>query len=188
MEKILEQVKSFAEKAHGAQRRKYKDEPYIMHLVRVMGLIKKYSSSLPVLAAALLHDVLEDTPVRKNELHDFLKTIMSPPDADRTIKLVVDLTDIYTKANYPNWNRRRRREKEASRLAHTSAESQTIKYADIIDNSLDIVNADPDFAAVFLRECKMLLKKIQNGNPSLRQQAIDTVENELQHLRQDTHY
>lgn len=188
MDKTLEQVKAFAEKAHGDQQRKYKDEPYVMHLIRVMEQTGKYSSSLPVLAAALLHDVLEDTKVKKNELHDFLKTIMSSADANKTIKLVVDLTDIYTKSNYPRWNRKRRREQEASRLAHTEAESQTIKYADIIDNSLDIVNADPDFAAVFLRECKMLLGKIQNGNPALRQLAIETVESELKHLKQDIKY
>ena len=184
MDNILEQVRSFAEKAHGTQRRKYKDEAYIMHLVRVMELTKKFSSPLPILAAALLHDVLEDTPVRKKEIHDFLVTVMHSSDADKTTQLVVELTDVYTKSNYSNWNRRKRKEKEAVRLAQTSVGSQTIKYADIIDNCHDIVKADPDFAAIFLRECRTLLRKMERGNPALRQQAIEAVEYDLEQLKQ----
>jgi (p)ppGpp synthase/HD superfamily hydrolase len=154
-----------------------------MHLVRVMEMTRKFNSSLSVLTAALLHDVLEDTPVRKDEMHDFLRSVMNAHDADQAMHLVVELTDVYTKAKYRQWNRRKRREKEAVRLSQVSADAQTIKYADIIDNCIDIVKADPDFASVFLRECKMLMDKMTRGNAELRQQAIEVVDNELGQLR-----
>ena len=57
----LEKIRHFADQAHGGQLRKYTPERYIVHPVRVMETLKKYTDDLTVLAAALLHDVLEDT-------------------------------------------------------------------------------------------------------------------------------
>jgi (p)ppGpp synthase/HD superfamily hydrolase len=182
MEAVLERVKEFADKAHGEQLRKYSPDRYIVHLVRVMEICRQYISSLPILAAALLHDVLEDTKVTKNELNEFLISIMNQQEAEQTIKLVIELTDVYTKAKYPYWNRRKRRHKEALRIEHTSAESQTIKYADIIDNCSGIAKDDPEFAPLFLSECKMLLEKIVKGNADLYARAMETVRDSLNQL------
>ncbi len=63
MDKVLEKVKEFADNAHGDQMRKYTPDRYIVHPIRVMEICREYDSRLPVLAAALLHDVLEDTKV-----------------------------------------------------------------------------------------------------------------------------
>jgi (p)ppGpp synthase/HD superfamily hydrolase len=183
MEKILEQIKDFADKAHGEQRRKFADEPYIAHPVRVMELCATYTNDIAVLAAALLHDVLEDTPVKREQINSFLLTIMDTAKAQRTLQLVDDLTDQYVKSNYPAWNRRKRKAKEAERLADTSADSQTIKYADIIDNSAEIAHQDTDFAKVFLRECNALLKKITKGDQALYKRAMETVQNGLMHVK-----
>ncbi|TWV97344.1 HD domain-containing protein [Chitinophaga pinensis] len=171
----LTQVKDFAGQAHGIQRRKFADEPYINHPVRVMEICRTYTSDLPVLSAALLHDVLEDTAVTKDELSEWLHKTMSAPDADRTLKLTVELTDIYSKKNYPHWNRRKRKQMEATRLSQISAAGQTIKYADIIDNANDIASADSDFIPTFLHECRQLLKVMEKGNPETRQRAVDIV-------------
>lgn len=177
MEEILEKVKDFADKAHGEQKRKYSSERYIVHPERVMKHCKQHTSSLPVLAAALLHDVLEDTPVKQKELQQFLCSVMSKEDAAKTTQLVEELTDVYTKTNYPRLNRRKRKQKEAGRIEKTSPESQTIKYADIIDNCKEIPTHDPEFAGLFLCECKMLLKRMPNGNKELLQKAVETVDN-----------
>lgn len=182
MDNILEQVREFADKAHGTQERKYASERYIAHPVRVMEMCRRHNSSLPVLAAALLHDVLEDTDVDQKALHGFLRSVMNDEDAVQTINLVVELTDVYVKSAYPRWNRRKRKTKEAERISKTSPESQTIKYADIIDNCREIAEHDPDFAGVFLLECKMLLKKIPEGQPELYREATDTVEHSLRQV------
>jgi guanosine-3',5'-bis(diphosphate) 3'-pyrophosphohydrolase len=183
MNKVLEEIRDFADRAHGEQKRKYTPERYIVHPVRVMQICEQYMHSLPVLAAALLHDVLEDTPVSKKEIEAFLSERMSHADAIRTVHLVVELTDVYIKANYPQWNRRKRKQQEVNRMAKTSAEAQTIKYADIIDNCREIVAHDPDFARVFLSECYKLLKEMKRGNPELYKLALEEVERGLKLLR-----
>lgn len=182
MEDILEQVRAFADKAHGDQRRKYTPDRYMVHPVRVMQTCCAYTNALPVLAAALLHDVLEDTPVTKEDLHRFLTTIMSGQEAEQTTGLVVELTDVYIKDKYPQWNRRKRKQKERDRSSGTSAESQTIKYADILDNCNEIAEHDPEFAPLFLRECKQLLEVMPKGHPELLQKAKDAVAAALHRL------
>jgi (p)ppGpp synthase/HD superfamily hydrolase len=116
MDNILEQVREFADKAHGTQKRKYTPEKYIVHPIRVMEMCRKYNAGTPTLAAALLHDVLEDTHITKSELHHYLTSIMKNEEAAETTKLVEELTDVYTNAAYPRWNRRKRKRKEAERI------------------------------------------------------------------------
>jgi guanosine-3',5'-bis(diphosphate) 3'-pyrophosphohydrolase len=181
MDIFLEKIRDFAAKAHGDQRRKFADEPYIAHPVRVMETCAAYTHDTAVLAAALLHDVLEDTPVTKQQLDEFLRSVMETSKAQKTLALVDELTDRFVKKNYPQWNRRKRKAKEAARLATTSAESQTVKYADIIDNA-SIAGEDTDFAKVFLLECKSLLKTLDKGNQQLYQRALQTVEEALQQV------
>jgi (p)ppGpp synthase/HD superfamily hydrolase len=174
-EVILQQVKEFAEKAHGDQRRKYSGDMYITHLHRVMNTCYLHLNTLPVLSAALLHDVLEDTAVTKSQMQEFLHSIMVPDDAEHTLSLVVELTDVYTRKNFPNLNRKTRKEEETNRLINISAEAQTIKYADIIDNSVDIVDSDPGFATTFLREYYNLLQDMNKGDQVLYREAVKTV-------------
>lgn len=182
----LEEIIAFADKAHGSQMRKYTPERYIVHPVRVMELCKQYTQELPILAAAILHDVLEDTPVGKDEIKRFLLSVMTPAEAQQTIALVTELTDVYAKNAYPAWNRGKRKAKELERLEKTSADSQTIKYADIIDNCNEIVLHDPDFANVFLRECNTMLRKLNKGDQALYKLAIEKVEGKLKDLKRQT--
>ena len=175
MEETLKAIQAFAEEAHGDQMRKYSKEKYIVHPVRVMELCRAYSDKLNVLAAALLHDVLEDTPISKEEMFEFLRGVMSYGQAEKTLKLVVELTDVYIKEDYPHLNRDQRKAKETARMAKISADAQTIKYADIIDNTTDIVQHDPSFARVYMREARTLLKVMMKGNKDLWKLAKEAV-------------
>lgn len=181
MQILLEKIRDFADRAHGSQMRKYTPERYIVHPVRVMETVRKHDDRLPVLAAALLHDVLEDTLVTREEMHDFLRTVFAAEDADWTLGLVVELTDVYVKEAYPTLNRKSRKALELQRIAGTSAASQTIKYADILDNTSEIAAHDPDFAPRFLSECRANLEIARKGNRELWQMAWDRVNDELQH-------
>lgn len=183
MDELLAQVTQFARQAHGDQQRKFAAEPYVNHLVRVMETSKQYSSSIELLLAALLHDVLEDTATSKDEIKEFLLPLLGEEQANRTLKLVEELTDIYTKEAYPQWNRRKRKAREAERLSKTSGDAQTIKYADIIDNSLDIHKAESDFSKIFLFECRALLKVMPAGNKLLYKKAVETVQQCIKKLK-----
>ena len=189
MDTILRKIAAFADKAHGNQQRKYKEERYIEHPLRVMRICKSHNYPLPVLAAAILHDVLEDTTTTAKQIQEFLLTIMNEADTNHTLDLVIQLTDIYTKHQYPKFNRRRRKAWEADRLESTSAEAQTIKYADIIDNAHEIAQHGDDFTPVFLRECRMLIQKMKEGDTNLREKAIEVLKHEMKQLKMhETHF
>jgi (p)ppGpp synthase/HD superfamily hydrolase len=175
-EEIIQEIITFAAKAHGEQRRKFIDEPYINHPVRVMDICRSYEKPVEVLAAAVMHDVLEDTATTKEELYSFLRTLLDEASASLTLDYVIELTDVYTKASYPAWNRRKRLMMEAERISQVSCEAQNIKYADIIDNSLDIHNSGDDFAITFLMECSSLLRVMTKGDTDIRERAVDTVD------------
>lgn len=172
---VLLAVQAFADHAHGEQRRRYSGERYITHPVRVMETCSVYTTSTDVLCAALLHDVLEDTPVPASAIHDFLCKILPEENVIKILQLVVELTDIYTHANYPALNRRTRKKHEVARLARVSADAQMIKCADIIDNATNIFIHDPDFAHVYLQEGKTLLAKMNKGPAVLYVRAVKTV-------------
>ena len=59
---LLEAVCAFAEEAHRNQRRK-SGEPYITHPIAVAIQVADWGEDLITLRSALLHDVVEDTPV-----------------------------------------------------------------------------------------------------------------------------
>ncbi len=57
----------FAAESHGEQRR-YSGDPYIVHTVSVASILADMEIDRETIVAALLHDVLEDTPVTAEEL------------------------------------------------------------------------------------------------------------------------
>lgn len=175
MELYLREIEELARTAHGSQRRKYSDEQYINHPIRVMQKCHQYNESFVTLAAALLHDVLEDTLLTRQDLESSLNSLISETTTVRQImNVVVELTDTFTKSNYPSLNRRRRRQLEAERLGTVGYEAQTVKYADIIDNT-DIALHDRHFASVYLREVNTILSLMNQGNPKLREEAVEQV-------------
>ncbi|WP_048919549.1 HD domain-containing protein [Rufibacter radiotolerans] len=165
---MLEQkVWAFAVEAHGEQQRKFNFEPYVRHLERVAQTVMAYGGTTGMVMAALLHDVLEDTPVTVPELQAFLEevcqdTITKP---EEVLQMVIDLTDQFTKAQAPGHNRRRRKEMERQRLATISPRAQTIKLADIIDNTRDIIAYDISFARVYVPEIVAVLEVLRNAEP-----------------------
>jgi guanosine-3',5'-bis(diphosphate) 3'-pyrophosphohydrolase len=66
---FVRQAYEFAFKAHDGQVRK-SDEPYIIHPVEVASILSELSADRQTIAAGLLHDVLEDCPVKPKEIGD----------------------------------------------------------------------------------------------------------------------
>ena len=58
---LFEKAVAFAVEAHRGQNRKGKDKPYILHPLEVAAIVSTYSNDPEVLAAAVLHDTVEDT-------------------------------------------------------------------------------------------------------------------------------
>jgi (p)ppGpp synthase/HD superfamily hydrolase len=180
---VIEAVIKFTDIAHGEQLRKYTKERYIVHPVRVMQTCQQYSHDPAVLSAALLHDVLEDTPVTSEAIREFLSTQLTEDETTRALRYVIELTDIYVRTAYPKMKRRTRKEKEADRLGAVSPEAQTIKYADIMDNATNIVLHDRNFGYVYLKEAQLILEKMKDGHPALRERALHTVKECMERVR-----
>src|SRR6187401_2323895 len=64
---LVERAFQFSDSAHRGQFRK-SGEPYITHPLAVASILTQWRLDAQGLAAALLHDVMEDTSVTKNEL------------------------------------------------------------------------------------------------------------------------
>jgi guanosine-3',5'-bis(diphosphate) 3'-pyrophosphohydrolase len=173
---ILKTITQYADAAHGEQLRKYSGHRYIVHPLRVMKICQQYSDNIQMHAAALLHDVLEDTDVTAEEMLTFLKSVFNTNEANETLRMVVELTDIFTKKAYPHLKRRARKELEINRLAVISIDAQTIKYADIMDNAKDIIINDVDFALVYLKESQRLLERMNQGHQVLYKELLLVLE------------
>lgn len=158
-----EEALKFATQAHGEQQRKFTNEPYIEHPKRVAEIVRSVPHSTEMICAAYLHDVVEDTPVEIEEIQQKF--------GKKVAVLVQELTDEYMKVNYPHLNRKARKQKEVERQAHISKEAKTIKLADIIDNTPEIVKNDPGFGRKYLMEMEKLTRVLVGGDKELFEKA-----------------
>ncbi len=172
-----EEAFEFARKAHGDQQRKYHEELYIEHPKRVAKLFKTVPHTAAMVCAAYLHDVVEDTAV---SLEDVCRKF-----GREVAQLVEELTDEYIKQNYQHLNRRKRKKKEVERQVKMSVEAKTIKLADVIDNTRDIVKNNPDFARRYVPEMEALTKALREGDFQLLMRACYEVQRWKYELKQE---
>lgn len=69
MELVSEAI-VFAVKAHDGMRRKKSDVPYILHPLEAAVIVSTMTDNPTVIAAAVLHDVVEDTDITIDEIED----------------------------------------------------------------------------------------------------------------------
>ena len=75
MELVSEAV-AFAVKAHDGMRRKKSDIPYILHPMEAAVIVSTMTSDQNMIAAAALHDVVEDTEITIDEIEEkFVKRV-----------------------------------------------------------------------------------------------------------------
>lgn len=170
----LDKIIELAKELHGDQKRKYTGEPYVNHTISVSNIVRDHGGDESMIYAAILHDVLEDTPTTGMELLNRLMDITDDPELSmKVFRLVKELTDIYTKESYPDINRKGRKEMEAMRLGRVSPKAQTIKYADLLDNGIDIMTNDPKFGKVYMGEKETILKYMNKGNQELYNKCLE---------------
>lgn len=162
---LVARAHAFAAEAHGriGQTRKYSGEPYINHPIEVMEIVQSVDHTDEMLAAALLHDTIEDTPVTRDDIEREF--------GPKVATLVMELTD-----QCHDGNRATRKAAEAARLGTISPEAQTVKLADFISNSRSIIQSDPGFARVYLREKVRVLTVMTDGDASLYERAMRQIE------------
>jgi len=155
--------------AHEGQVRRYTGEPYWYHPIAVATLLLERADPANVdthmVCAAHLHDVVEDTVHTLQDIRaDFNEDIA---------ELVKWLTD----TSRPEDGVRAVRKKiDRDRLAEAPARAQTIKLADLIHNSDNIIKHAPKFAKVYIGEVELLLKVLTKGDVTMYRMLTKIVE------------
>lgn len=172
---LVERARRFASDAHGRleQVRRYTNEDYIVHPQAVAERVAEYLPEPEVLAAAWLHDVVEDTDVDLEEIRQLF--------GDEVALLVDQLT---SGPHSPELERAERKLIDRLQLEQADIRAKTIKLADIIDNTYTIAERDPEFAALYLPEKYAMLQVLKQGNPELFAEARQIIEEGLQQLEQ----
>ena len=168
MNDLVDKARRFAIKAHGRldHRRKYSSEPYPVHLQAVADLVVSVGGNPEMIAAAWLHDTIEDTPTTEAELNERFGPAVA--------RLVGELTDV---SQPVDGNRAIRKSIDRGHLAQASPGAKTIKLADLIHNCQDICCHDPEFAKVYLIEMASLLEVLREGEATLYSRAMAVLHN-----------
>jgi (p)ppGpp synthase/HD superfamily hydrolase len=153
---IIDEAREFARLRHAFQIRKYTGEPYFNHCAAVANIVSAVGGDDAMIAAAYLHDVVEDCDVTIEEIKSKF--------GDDIASLVSDLTDVSKKSD---GNRKVRKEIDRQHTAKASPRAKTIKLADLISNCEDIMDLDPKFGEVYLAEKELLLEVLTEGNQTL---------------------
>lgn len=162
MSNKVEDAKKFATWAHREQKRKYTNEPYIVHPIAVAKIVASVPHTTDMIVAALLHDVVEDCDV---ELGDIRENF-----GDNVTALVEMLTDV---ATLDDGNRATRCKINNLHTETASNKAKTIKLADCIHNCLDIQRQDQKFAITYFEEKRNLLPYLVGGDPILWRKLHD---------------
>jgi len=167
---LIAKARRFATRAHADKKqfRKYTGQPYIVHPAAVANLVQSVPHTEEQVAAAWLHDTVEDTDVTLDDIREYF--------GDKVAELVEMLTDT---SKPEDGTRAVRKQIDLEHTAKASPEAKTIKLADLIDNTESIVVHDPVFAKTYLQEKVRLLEVLKEGNQHLWEIASKQVEMSL---------
>lgn len=155
-------AKFAATQAHSGQVRKYTNEPYVNHPIRVAEWLANFNASEDVVAAAYCHDVLEDCDVSFEALEMAV--------GSRVAGLVLEVTN----ATYPEGTPRIEKYwGNIGKLLSASAGAQTLKCADIFDNCKDVYELDPSYAARYIAEKFFLVRLFTRAQGDVRTATLN---------------
>lgn len=119
---LIKKAICFAVEAHGDQVRKTTGSPYVMHPIAVGRMLADYDcEDSTVVAAAILHDVLEDTPVTAEGLRQEF--------GHEVFNFVLEVTEPEKELSYF-----KRKQRTIAHVYSMSLGAKLIKVADMIDN------------------------------------------------------
>ena len=160
---LILKAADFAAYKHRNQRRKDEEKtPYINHPIAVAKIISEIGNieDPEILAAALLHDTIEDTKTTPEELIENF--------GERVCHLVQEVTDDKT---LPKLERKQRQIDHAKEI---SGDAALIKLGDKISNVTDITNTPPtdwdsnrrleyfEWAEKVINNCPKVNEKLEN--------------------------
>ncbi len=154
---LIFKAAQFAAVAHMGQVRKGTGTPYVYHPARVAARVAvRGDATEEMVAAAFLHDVLEDTDIKAIDL---VGAFSSP-----VVELVIELTNHSKDLDLP---RKERKRIDLKHLAGVSGEAKIIKMLDRIDNLREMDPENERFVQVYAQESWMLVQVLADADVDL---------------------
>jgi (p)ppGpp synthase/HD superfamily hydrolase len=163
MSQFTKALKLASEK-HKDQRRKSDGSPYINHLIEVADHLYSLGGiqSDEILCAAILHDIVEDTPTTIKEISGNFGVSIA--------NVVSELTKDNALSAIDNKN------KMLETFRYKSQAAKTIKLADLLSNVANIPSAwDGDRVNKYLKWIEDMLIVLSDTNQSLEKTANETL-------------
>ena len=123
---LLDRAIIFAVRAHAGTERRGKGFPYIVHPMEAMEIVATMTSDQELLAAAALHDTVEDTPVTVEQIREEF----GPRIAD----LVASESDTFEEGVSEEDSWHARKQAAIDRLAKASHDAKIVALGDKLSN------------------------------------------------------
>jgi (p)ppGpp synthase/HD superfamily hydrolase len=164
-----EKLLIWVEQQHKGQFIRKTNTPYVHHLISVANMADVVHLGYEV---GLCHDLLEKSKTSISYLRETLiKLDYEKQVESRIVDSIIELTNVYTKNDYPVLRKSIRKKKEADRMAAISPLAQPVKYADLIYNIGWMRDHEHKHLQKYLQEKKALLEIMDKGDNTLRIKA-----------------
>ena len=175
MSEKVARASALAMKCHEGQTRRFSNDPYFFHVVRVAALVGAHPDmGEDEVCAAVLHDTLEDSDLPPRQIADEF--------GDKVLALVDQLTNRYTSGEYPDETREWRKNRERARLASCSRTARIMKLMDRMDNVSETLfrleagtPVTRKFCERYLDETDALLEAIGDADKRIAEQLQQIV-------------
>ena len=123
---LLDRAIIFAVKAHAGTERRGKGFPYIVHPMEAVEIVATITPDQELLAAAALHDVVEDTHITADDIRREL--------GDRIASLVVAESDVFVEGVSEEDSWHARKQAAIDRLAAAPHDAKIVAMGDKLSN------------------------------------------------------
>lgn len=123
---FLDKAIIFAVKAHSCQERRGKGYPYIVHPMEAMEIVATITPDQELLAAAVLHDTVEDTSVTIEEIREQF--------GERVASLVESESDVVVNSLSESESWKTRKQAAIERIAGSSRDAKIVAMGDKLSN------------------------------------------------------
>ena len=123
---LLDRAIVFAVNAHAGTERRGKGYPYIVHPMEAMAIVATMTADQELLAAAALHDTVEDTDVTVEQLRAEF--------GERIASLVADESDVMPAGMTEEASWHQRKQAAIDRLSRASRDAKMVALGDKLSN------------------------------------------------------
>ena len=123
---LLDRAIIFAVHAHAGTERRGKGYPYIVHPMEAVEIVATMTADQELLAAAVLHDTVEDTDVTVEQLRAEF--------GERVASLVADESDVMPEGMTEEDSWHQRKQAAIDRLSKASHDAKTVAMGDKLSN------------------------------------------------------